>query len=946
EVDTIFGEASNANGAKRTENPETSHTAGQYETLDPAENAELKQKNGGAPLGGSDAEWTDTRPSGETGASVSHEAASSTSTSQANQEASKPQAESAEIGQSKQHNSTSTDSTSPFRILDALSASGLRALRYAKEIHHVTSVTANDLSPSATASIKLNIDYNGVAQQVHPATGDAKALMYHAAMHGKDSYQVIDLDPYGTAVPFLDAAVQAVPDGGLLCVTCTDAGVFASVGWPEKTFSQYGGLPWKGPQNHEAGLRLVLNAIATSAAPYGLTIEPLLSLNIDFYVRLFVRIRRSAADVKFFASKTMIVYNCDNGCSSFSIQYLAQRREREAKNGDKFYTNSLAQGPSTDPYCVHCGFKTHVAGPMWGGPLHNPHFISRILDLLPSLDSKVYGTIPRIEGMLTLALNETLWEEPIQSESANAEPFPPLDPARRDPHPFFVNPSVLARTIHTSVPSEAALRGALISLGYRTTRSHTEAGSIRTDAPWHVIWEIMREWARQKHPIKEGALKEGMAGWEIMRKDRSRRQLEDAKDELKIVLEKAEDLAGLRVGVESALHRITKKSRSATTVDGEDQNGLSTHESEDRQRRELKIVFDERLGKEAVGKKLLRYQMNPRPDWGPMIIWRPLVASVTLAVIILYSWLGRLIPDLSDSPNFQVQAFSNHDADQHQKHLQPIPKKIWQINLNHPRYTSLEHSVRSWKLKNPSHSHKLLDDEAGNRIVRKQYSNNPEVLKTYLELESTILRADYLRYLVLAVQGGIYSDLDTNAIKAIDDWLPNSDNKNVRAIIGVEYDQLDAAKPPKGLYMPIQFCQWTIAISAHHPLMLSMVISVTHGLQQLARSRDVTLTDLQPADDKDVLFTTGPVKWTWEVFAYLSFVTGTEVTHRNLTGLSEPRRFGDVLILPINAFATGLGYAGSRTVNTEETLIRHTFQGSWKANEAKKPISVKERKQG
>ncbi|KAL8698920.1 MAG: hypothetical protein Q9201_006304 [Fulgogasparrea decipioides] len=321
----------------------------------------------------------------------------------------------------------------------------------------------------------------------------------------------------------------------------------------------------------------------------------------------------------------------------------------------------------------------------------------------------------------------------------------------------------------------------------------------------------------------------------------------------------------------------------------------------------------------------------------PTVVWRPHVAGLTIAAVVVYLWLRHLIPDLSDSPNLQVQGFSNHHSDQYQKHLQPIPKKIWQINFNHPRFASLEHSVRSWKVKNPSHSHKLLDDEAGSRIVRQQYRNNPEVLKTYLELESTILRADYLRYLVLAVQGGIYSDLDTDAIKAIDDWLPDFDNTNVRAVIGIEYDQLDSAKPPKGLYMPIQFCQWTIAISAHHPLMLRMVDSVTRGLQQLARSRNMNLSDIQPADDKDVLFTTGPVKWSREVFAYLSFVTETEITHRNLTGLSESRLFGDVLILPINAFATGLGYAGSRTVDTEETLLRHTFQGSWKINKVKKP---------
>ena len=34
-------------------------------------------------------------------------------------------------------------------------------------------------------------------------------------------FDVIDLDPYGTASPFLDSAVQAVADGGLMCVTCT-----------------------------------------------------------------------------------------------------------------------------------------------------------------------------------------------------------------------------------------------------------------------------------------------------------------------------------------------------------------------------------------------------------------------------------------------------------------------------------------------------------------------------------------------------------------------------------------------------------------------------------------------------------------------------------------------------------------------------------------------------
>lgn len=519
----------------------------------------------------------------------------------------------------KPSDASSTDITPPFRVLDALSATGLRALRYAKEIPQVTSVTANDFSALATASIRLNVEYNGLREKIHPTTGDAKALMGHIANPGKEPFHVIDLDPYGTAAPFLDTAVQAVADGGLLCVTCTDSGIYASVGWPEKTFSQYGGLPWRGPQGHEAGLRLVLNAVATSAARYGLAIEPLVSLNIDFYVRLFIRVKRSPMEVKCLAGKTMLVYNCDHGCGAFRIQYLAQTREREAKNGDKFHNHTLAQGPTATPFCEHCGFKTHLTGPMWGGPLHNPHFLSRVLSLLPSLDSKVYGTIPRIEGMLTLALDETLFQDPpkiASPECATAEPFTVLDLALRDPHPFFINPSTLARTLHCSRPSDAALRGALIGLGYRATRSHTEAGSIRTDAPWNVIWEIMREWIRQKHPIKEGAITKGMAGWEIMQKDRSRKRLNDAKQELQNILKSAHDIDKLREGIEAALYRIGKG--STDVVDRQRDDGTTAEDGFSGEQSELKVVFDEKLGREAAGKKMVRYQQNPRAEWGPM----------------------------------------------------------------------------------------------------------------------------------------------------------------------------------------------------------------------------------------------------------------------------------------------------------------------------------------
>lgn len=549
------------------------------------------------------------------------------------------------------------DIRSPFRVLDALSATGLRALRYAKEIPAVTSVTANDLSVSATDAIKVNVGYNDLSGKIKTITTDAIKHMHHVSSFESSkasNYHAIDLDPYGTAVPFLDAAVQAVVDGGLLCVTCTDAGVFASTGYLEKTFSHYGGLPLKGPHAHEAGLRLIIHTIATSAARYGMTIEPLLSLSIDFYVRVWIRITKSPADVKFLASKTMMVYNCDSGCGAWETQYFAQARAKEARNGDTFYKFTCALGPSAGKECEHCGFKTHLAGPMWGGPLHNPYFVQKILDMLPKLDQTVYKTIPRIEGMLSTVIDESLLDPSTQSshqalDSRNSQtavaskdtpedqsshasdvnvkkstdrPVPPLPPQQRSHHPFFVHPPYLARVLNVPTPSDAQLRGALRHLGYHTTRSHTKPGSVVTDAPWTVIWEIMREWARSQNKGVVPKMKENTAGAGIMRNERSRSDVLAAKQELqsKLVLaETREDIEGLEAPLEKLKSILCDSSlRNPPTADGV-QPMLPEH---NKPLYALDIKFDQKLGKEAVSgvarKKLVRYQNNPTPNWGPL----------------------------------------------------------------------------------------------------------------------------------------------------------------------------------------------------------------------------------------------------------------------------------------------------------------------------------------
>lgn len=85
-----------------------------------------------------------------------------------------------------------------------------------------------------------------------------------------------------------------------------------------RSFTHYGGVCVNAEYSHEVvrlaftlsvslpslisvlsqALRLVLNSLATTAAKYGRYIEPQLSLSIDFYVRLFIRVKTGPKEVK------------------------------------------------------------------------------------------------------------------------------------------------------------------------------------------------------------------------------------------------------------------------------------------------------------------------------------------------------------------------------------------------------------------------------------------------------------------------------------------------------------------------------------------------------------------------------------------------------------------------------------------------------------------------
>jgi tRNA (guanine26-N2/guanine27-N2)-dimethyltransferase len=225
---------------------------------------------------------------------------------------------------------------------------------------------------------------------------------------------------------------------------------------------------------------------------------------------------------------------------------------------------------------------------MYGGPLHNPAFIERILGYLPKLDKETYPTMDRIEGMLMTALEETdLYEENPKNEEPTLDQseIARVDPSTIDHHPFYFIPSSLARVLHCMAPPDTLIKGALRHAGFRATRSHAKPGAIKTDAPRSFLWKVMAEWARRYSPIREGSLKEGMAGRQIL----------------------------------TSLGLIGKAAETEKEDNREgDESSHDARKEETKPVPQNQIVFDEELGKDKQKRRFVRYQVNPHANWGPM----------------------------------------------------------------------------------------------------------------------------------------------------------------------------------------------------------------------------------------------------------------------------------------------------------------------------------------
>jgi len=243
-----------------------------------------------------------------------------------------------------------------IRAVDATAGSGIRAIRYAKECEGaVGELFLVDLNPSAVKAAESNLARNNVKGNVV----ESSFARFANSAYAKGGFGLIEIDPFGTPVPFLYDACRISRDGTLLSVTATDTAVLCGA-HPKACLKNYQAKPLNPFMCHEVGARILLGKIARTASEFNYGLKPLLTLSHRHYFKIFVLFEEGAEKAVASIKELGYLAHCNKCFNSVSVKGVA---------------NNL---PTK---CGRCGEQFEYAGPLWLGKLHDGEMLKKIIAL-------------------------------------------------------------------------------------------------------------------------------------------------------------------------------------------------------------------------------------------------------------------------------------------------------------------------------------------------------------------------------------------------------------------------------------------------------------------------------------------------------------------------------------------------------------------------------------
>ncbi|MEM1515480.1 MAG: tRNA (guanine(10)-N(2))-dimethyltransferase [Candidatus Bathyarchaeia archaeon] len=337
-----------------------------------------------------------------------------------------------------------------LRVSEPLAGCGVRGIRFAKEVKGVKSVHVNDISERACQLAKYNVQLNGLEGKVFISNEDANLFLNrHAAP--KSRFDFIDIDPFGSPAPYLDSAIRALRNGGLLALTATDMAPLCGV-YPRVALRKYGGLSLRTEYCHEIAIRLLAGCVAMVAARHNIGIKVLFSHSTRHYIRLYVLVEYGSKRVDDALKNMGYILHC------FKCFYRETHQEIPLVRNDV--------------KCPECGSTLKAAGPLWLGRIADREFCSRLEENLEGEDFIHIGYEAR--RVISLVRGEV-----------NA------------PITYYVIDKICDKlNIPTPSPERVILR--LLSANYSALKTHFHTRGIKTDAPASIVTEVISGIVREE----------------------------------------------------------------------------------------------------------------------------------------------------------------------------------------------------------------------------------------------------------------------------------------------------------------------------------------------------------------------------------------------------------------------------------------------------------------
>uniref|UniRef100_A0A8C9WND8 tRNA (guanine(26)-N(2))-dimethyltransferase n=1 Tax=Scleropages formosus TaxID=113540 RepID=A0A8C9WND8_SCLFO len=270
---------------------------------------------------------------------------------------------------------------SPLDCLDAFGATGIMGLQWAKHLRSAVKVTINDINESCVKMIRENCRLNhirvessrgprhtdvaGDVEGVPIASVEVVKMDANVIMHLRP-FDYIHLDPFGTAVNYLDAAFRNVRNLGIVSITSTDTGTLYSKAL-NVTLRHYGCHIVRTEYYKELAARMVVATVARAAARCNKGIEVLLAVALEHFVLVVVRVLRGPTQADEAVKKIRQLVHC---------QWCEERVFLRA--GNMVEENLYRQLPCNCQGSMP-GKTAVELGPLWAGPLFNTGFLRRML---------------------------------------------------------------------------------------------------------------------------------------------------------------------------------------------------------------------------------------------------------------------------------------------------------------------------------------------------------------------------------------------------------------------------------------------------------------------------------------------------------------------------------------------------------------------------------------